>query len=203
MTTPKSSEITSLLVAWSDGDEQALERLAPLVQDELRRLAKRYLGKERAGHTLQTSALINEAYLRMIEWKGLKWESRAHFFGLAAQLMRQVLVDYARQHQARKRGAGALKLTLDEAIDVTDEREVDLVALDDALAGLAKIYPRKCRIVELRFFGGLSIEEVAAALNISPRTVMREWSLAQAWLYRELRSGDHSSEGPAGGEDER
>lgn len=189
MTTPTSSEITSLLVAWSDGDEQALERLAPLVQDELRRLAKRYLSKERAGHTLQTSALINEAYLRMIEWKELKWENRAHFFGLAAQLMRQVLVDYVRQHRARKRGAGALTLTLDEAINVPYERGLDLIALDDALAGLAKIYPRESRIVELRFFGGLSVEEVAAALKISPRTVMREWSLAQAWLYREL-NGD-------------
>lgn len=203
MTTPTSSDITRLLVAWSDGDEQALERLAPLVHAELRRLAKRYLGKEHAGHTLQTSALINEAYLRMIEWKGLKWENRAHFFGLAAQLMRQVLVDYARQHQARKRGAGALKLTLDEAINVPYERELDLIALDDALASLAKIYPRKSRIVELRFFGGLSVDDVAAALKISPRTVMREWSLAQAWLYRELRAGDHLSRKPAGGEDER
>jgi len=198
MTTPTSSEITRLLVAWSDGDEQALERLAPLVQAELRRLAKSHLRKESPSHTLQTTALINEAYLRMIEWKDLKMENRAHFFGLAAQLMRRALVDYARQRHARKRDAGALRVTLDESLNIAYERDIDLIALDDALAGLAKIYPRKSRIVELRFFGGLSVEEVAAALKISPRTVMREWSLAQAWLYRELRPGEQ----PSGGQDE-
>jgi RNA polymerase sigma factor (TIGR02999 family) len=198
MITPTSSEITRLLVAWSDGDEQALERLAPLVQAELRRLAKSHLRKESPWHTLQTTALINEAYLRMIEWKDLKMENRAHFFGLAAQLMRRALVDYARQRHARKRDAGALRVTLDESLNIAYERDIDLIALDDALAGLAKIYPRKSRIVELRFFGGLSVEEVAAALKISPRTVMREWSLAQAWLYRELRPGEQ----PSGRQDE-
>ena len=132
MVTPTTSEITRLLVAWSDGDEQALERLAPLVEDDLRRLAKHYLRKESVGHTLQTTALINEAYLRMIEWKDLKWENRAHFFGLAAQLMRRVLVDHARQRHARKRGEGALKVTLGEAINIGHERDVDLIALDDA-----------------------------------------------------------------------
>jgi RNA polymerase sigma factor (TIGR02999 family) len=197
-TTPTSTEITCLLVAWSDGDRGALEQLAPLVQAELRRLAKSYLRKEFAAHTLQTTALINEAYLRMIEWKGLKLENRAHFFGLAAQLMRRILVDQARQHRAHKRGGDALKLTLDEAIDVAVERDVDLIALDDALDGLAKIYPRKSQIVEMRFFGGLSTDEIAAVLKISPRTVMREWSLAQAWLYRELQPHEKS----AGGKDD-
>jgi RNA polymerase sigma factor (TIGR02999 family) len=199
MSTPASSEITRLLVAWSDGDEQALERLAPLVQGELRRLANSYLRKESSGHILQTTALINEAYLRMIEWKDLKFDNRAHFFGLAAQLMRRALVDHARQRHARKRGGDALRVTLDESFNLVYEREVDLIALDDALDGLAKIYPRKSRIVEMRFFGGLSTDEIAVALKISPRTVMREWSLAQAWLYRELRPGEQ----PSGGQSEQ
>jgi RNA polymerase sigma factor (TIGR02999 family) len=187
MTTPSSHEVTQLLVAWSDGDQAALERLTPLVYRELHRLAKGYLHRERPGHVLQTTALINEAYLRLIDWKNVHWQNRAHFFGVAAQLMRRILVDFARARHQDKRGGAACQVSLDEAAAVSVERVAELIALDEALERLAAIDPRRSRMVELRFFGGLSEEETAEALKVSPRTVRREWSLARAWLRRELR----------------
>jgi RNA polymerase sigma factor (TIGR02999 family) len=182
--------VTQLLAAWSDGDEEALEKLAPLVESELHRLARRYLRQERPGHTLQATALVNEAFLKLIDWKNVRWQNRAHFFGVSAGLMRRILVDYARRRNFAKRGGGAMKVSLDEAAVLSEERGTDLVALDDALTSLAAFDERKARIVELRFFGGLSVEETAEVLSISPRTVMREWSMAQAWLYRELSRED-------------
>ena len=179
-------EITRLLVAWSDGDSAALEELAPLVQAELHRLAHRYMGGERAGHTLQTSALVNEAYIRLIDWKNVRWQNRAHFFGVSAQLMRRILVDFARDRQYLKRGGGALQVSLGEASAVTVERGADLVALDEALTALAAVDRRKAEVVEMRFFAGLSVEEVAEVLNVSKETVMRDWRLAKVWLLREL-----------------
>ena len=186
MTTTPSHEITQLLLAWSDGDETALTQLAPLVEAELRRLAQRYLSHERSGHTLQTTALVNEAYLRLIDWKNVHWQNRAHFFAVSAQLMRRILVDHARHRKYRKRGGDAIRVSLTEAVNVVQERSADVLALDEALQSLATLDPRKSQIVELRFFGGLSVEETAEVLKVSPRTVMREWGLAQAWLYREL-----------------
>jgi RNA polymerase sigma factor (TIGR02999 family) len=173
-------------MAWSEGDQAALEKLVPQVHAELYRLAKRYMGQERAGHLLQTTALVNEAYLRLIDWKNVSWQSRAHFFGISAQLMRRILVDFARSRDYLKRGGEAQHVSLEEAAVLIQEKEADFVALDDALNSLAAIDPRKGKIVELRFFGGLSVEESAEVLGISPRTVKREWSLAQAWLHREL-----------------
>ncbi len=189
MTIPSSHEITRLLVAWSEGDQAVLEQLTPLVYRELHRLAKGYLRRERDGHLLQTTALINEAYLRLIDWKEVRWQNRAHFFGVAAQLMRRILVDFARaRHQARH-GGGARQVSFEEAAAVSVERSAELIALDEALEQLAAIDPRRSRIVDLRFFGGLSEEETAEVLKVSPRTVRREWSLARAWLHRELRAG--------------
>ena len=185
--TPK--EITQLLVAWGAGDESALEELAPLVHAELRRLAHRYMGGERAGHTLQTTALVNEAYLRLIDWKSVRWQSRAHFFGVSAQLMRRILVDFARARGYRKRGGGTPRVALDEAAAVSDERGADLLALDEALRALAELDPRQSKVVELRFFGGLTVEEAAEVLKVSPATVERDWSFARAWLHRELSKG--------------
>jgi RNA polymerase sigma factor (TIGR02999 family) len=190
MTTPSSHEVTQLLVAWSDGDQAALEQLTPLVYRELHRLAKGYLHRERPGHVLQTTALINEAYLRLIDWKDAHWQNRAHFFGVAAKLMRRILVDFARARHQDKRGGAACQVSLDEAAAVSVERVAEFIALDEALERLAAIDPRRSRMVELRFFGGLSEEETAEALKISPRTVRREWSLARAWLRRELRQGE-------------
>jgi RNA polymerase sigma factor (TIGR02999 family) len=186
MATPSQPEITQLLAAWSDGDPSALEQLVPLVQAELHRIAKRYIGRGNAGQLLQTSALINEAYLRLIDWKNARWQNRAHFFGVAAQLMRRVLVDEYRQQHSRKRGGDVLRVSLAKAEAESDERSADLVALDDALKSLAQLDERKSRIIELRYFGGLSVEETAEVLQVSTRTVKREWSLAQAWLFREL-----------------
>ncbi|HJQ32367.1 MAG TPA: sigma-70 family RNA polymerase sigma factor [Pyrinomonadaceae bacterium] len=183
-----SHELTELLVAWSDGDESALERLAPLVHTELRRLASHYMSRERGGHLLQTSALINEAYVRLIDWKAVRWQNRAHFFGVAARMMRRILVDFARQRPRVEHGTEARHISLEGALTVTDEKGSDLLALDEALEGLSKIDERKSRIVELRFFGGLSVEETAEVLKVAPVTVMREWSKAKAWLYRELSS---------------
>jgi RNA polymerase sigma factor (TIGR02999 family) len=182
-------DVTELLAAWAGGDEAALEKLVPLVQAELHRLARRYMSREQAGHTLQTSALVNEAYVRLINWKDARFESRAHFFGVSAQLMRRILVDFARR---RPRGhAGAIRhLTLDEALVVSVEQDADVIALDEALQELAKLDPRKSKIVELRFFGGLSVEETAAFLKVSGVTVMREWARAKAWLYRELKADE-------------
>jgi RNA polymerase sigma-70 factor (ECF subfamily) len=187
MAQPSSHEVTQLLHAWSDGDQEALEKLVPLVYEELHRLARHYMSGERPGHTLQTSALVNEAYLRLVDWKNVRWQNRAHFFGVAAQMMRRILVDFARSRQYAKHGGGMNRVSFAETAIVSPERGADFIALDDALKSLATIDPRKSRIVELRFFGGLSVEETAEVLKISPRTVMREWSLAQAWLYRELK----------------
>jgi RNA polymerase sigma factor (TIGR02999 family) len=186
VTEPSTHEVTQLLVAWSAGDEAALEKLTPLVYQELRRLAKRYMARENPGHTLQPTALVNEAYLRLIEQKHVQWRNRAHFFGISAQLMRRILVDMARARQYGKRGGKARKVSLDEALVVSKERGEDLVALDDALESLAAIDPRKSRVVELRFFGGLSVEETAEVLQVSPVTVMRDWKMAKVWLHREL-----------------
>lgn len=181
-----SQNITHLLKEWSDGDERALDKLTPLVYDELRRQASRYLRRERRGHTLQTTALINEAYLRLIDARDVHWQGRAHFFAIAANLMRRVLVDHARRRDAEKRGGSGLRLTLDEGLAVAKETDVDLLAIDEALDRLAKIDPQQARVVELRFFSGLTVDETAAALGVSPKTVKRDWSVARAWLRREI-----------------
>ena len=186
MAVPSSHELTAALQAWTAGDESALEKLAPMVEAELRRLARHYLARERPGHTLQTTALINEAWLRLIEWKRLSWQDRAHFFGVSARLMRHILVDFVRDRQRLKRGGAALHVPLDEAVVVASDRPVDLVALDDALKSLSRYDPRKCQIVELRFFGGLTVNETAVAMRLSPITIIREWNKARAWLYQEL-----------------
>lgn len=178
--------MTRLLQDWSKGDQAALANLMPLVYNELRHLASRYLRRERAGHTLQTTALVHEAYLRLIDQNQVTWQNRAHFFGVAAQMMRRILVDHAREQHAEKRGGGAPRLSLDEAIGLAGERGVNLIALDDALSALAAIDPQQSRIVELRFFGGLTVEETAEVLGVSPATVKREWSMAKAWLHREI-----------------
>lgn len=186
MATQTPQELTQLLVAWNNGDPAALEELVPLVQAELLRLARHYMRHERAGHPLQPTALVNEAYIRLIQWQNVEWKNRAHFFGVAAQLMRRILVDFARARNYEKRGGGAALLALDEASALPIQPDADFIALDDALKSLDELDQRKSRIVELRFFGGLSVEEIAEVLKISERTVMREWSLARAWLFREL-----------------
>ena len=186
MTGTSSHGVTELLVAWGQGEQAALEQLAPLVHAELHRIAHRYMGRERAGHTLQTTALVNEAYLRLIDVKQVNWQNRAHFFGLSAQLMRHILVDFARSRGYQKRGGGLQRVTLDEALIGGPEKGSDLVALDDALNALAVNDARKARVVELRFFGGLTIEEAAAVLEISTATTEREWATARMWLRRRL-----------------
>jgi RNA polymerase sigma-70 factor, ECF subfamily len=186
MQAQSSKQITQLLVAWSEGDESALDRLAPLIDSELHRLAHHYMSRERPGHVLQTSALVNEAYVRLIDWKNVRWQNRAHFFGVAAQLMRRVLVDFARERQYLKRGGGTLQVSLAQAASFVVQRRGDLVALDEALTALAEIDSRKVRVVEMRFFAGLSVEEVAEVLGVSKETVMRDWRLAKVWLLREL-----------------
>ena len=188
MDEPGAHELTELLVAWGNGDEEALARIAPLVHAELYRLAKRYMSRERSDHLLQTSALINEAYLRLIDWKAVRWQNRAHFFGVAAQMMRRILVDFARRRPRVAQEVEALNISLDEAMTVSAEKDADLLALDEALKSLAGIDERKSRIVELRFFGGLSVDETAEVLKLAPITVIREWNKAKAWLYRELSS---------------
>jgi RNA polymerase sigma factor (TIGR02999 family) len=175
-----------LLVDWGNGDQQALEKLTPLVYQELKRLAARYLRRERREHTLQSTALVHEAWLRLIDQKQVQWQNRAQFFGIAAEMIRRILIDHARNRQAAKRGDGALKLSLDDALATPHRRDLDLVALDDALRDLAKLDPQQGHLVELRFFAGLSIEESAEVLGVSPATVKREWTTARAWLYREL-----------------
>jgi RNA polymerase sigma-70 factor (ECF subfamily) len=194
MAAPSTQEITQLLVAWNNGDAAALEQLTPLVQGELHRLAKRYMAGERQGHILQTTALVNEAFLRLIDWKNVEWRNRAHFFGLAAQIMRRVLVDFARARRREKRGGDEIHVSLSEAANIAQERSADLEALDDALQTLEKMEPRQARVVELRFFAGLSLEETAEALNISLSTVRRDWILIEAWLYRELNKAVKSDE---------
>ena len=186
MQTPSPKEIPKLLVAWGDGDQSALADLTPLVYEELHRLAHNYMGRECAGHTLQTSALVNEAYLRLIDWKNVRWQSRAHFFAVSAQLMRRILVDFARSRGYQKRGGGMRVVPLDDAIIVSENKGPDLVALDEALCALAKLDARQSQMVELRFFGGLTIEETAEVLKVSEGTVRRDWSLARSWLHREL-----------------
>ena len=191
---PASSErVSKLLLNWGQGDQGAREALIPLVYDELRRLARRYLRRERPDHTLQSAALVNEAYLRLIRQEHPQWQNRAHFFGVAAQLMRHILVDHARNRAAAKRGAGAPRLALDPDIALPQERDVDLMALDDALNQLAALDPQQSRLVELRFFGGLSIEETSVVLGVSPATVKREWATARAWLQREMRNKETSA----------
>jgi RNA polymerase sigma factor (TIGR02999 family) len=188
MTTPSTSpkEVTQLLLDWSRGDQAALDKLMPLVYGELRRMANRYMRREHVGHTLQTTALINEAYLRLIEQQRVQWHNRAHFFAISAKLMRRILVDHARSHTRAKRGGGVLKVSLNEAVVPSKERAAELVALDDALMRLATIDPRKSQVVELRFFGGLSVEETAEVLKVTPMTVTRDWKTAKAWLHREM-----------------
>jgi RNA polymerase sigma-70 factor (ECF subfamily) len=186
---PLDQDVSHLLIQWSKGDSAALESLVPLVYDELRRLAQLYLSREKPGHTLSSTALVHEAYLRLVKQKDVTWQNRAHFFGVAARMMRRILVDHARSHAYAKRGGGAMTLSLDEAMTPAAEREMDLVALDDALETLAKLDERQSRMVELRFFGGLSIEETSEVLGVSAPTVKREWASARAWLYREISRG--------------
>src|SRR5262245_7077802 len=186
MRTLSPQQVTQLLQAWSQGEESALQRLIPLVHDELHRLAHAYMGREHPGHVLQTTALVNEAYLRLTASKQEHWQNRAHFFAISAKVMRQILVDFARSRQRQKRGGGVQPVSLDEALVLTDEREPDLVALDDALNALAVVDKQKSQVVELRFFGGLTVEETAEVLKISADKVMRDWNLSRSWLYREM-----------------
>lgn len=185
--------MTQLLVDWGNGDNRALEKLTPLVYQELKRLAARYLRRERSDHTLQSTALVHEAWLRLIDQRQVHWQNRAQFFGVAAEMIRRILIDHARGRQAAKRGDGAIKLSLDEALFTPDRRDLDLVALDDALQDLARLDPQQSRLVELRYFAGLSIEESAEVLGVSPATVKREWAAAKAWLYRELSERGHGA----------
>jgi RNA polymerase sigma-70 factor, ECF subfamily len=180
--------ITQLLLDWSGGDKAAFERMLPIVYGELHRLAHRYMNRERPGHTLQTSALVNEAYLRLVDQRNVKWNNRAHFFAIAAQMMRRILVDYARSHLYAKRGAGAVHLSLTHADEVSNEPTAEITALDEALTRLQSFDPQQARVVELRFFGGLTIKETSEAMGISVDMVKREWSTAKAWLYREMKS---------------
>ena len=189
MTTPAPEEVSQLLREWSNGDQAALDKVMPVVYQELRRLAHHYMRKERADHTLQTTALVNEAYMRLAHYKKMRWQSRAHFFAVAAQVMRRILVEQARSKKFAKRGGGAQKVSLDETAIVTAGRSAEVIAVDEALTELESWDPRKGRIVELRFFGGLSIEETAEVLKVSPTTVQREWRAAKAWLYRAISEG--------------
>ncbi|MEP7363975.1 MAG: sigma-70 family RNA polymerase sigma factor [Acidobacteriota bacterium] len=179
-------DVTILLDNWSKGDQNALDQLTPVVYDELRRLAASYMRRERQDHTLQSTALVNEAYLKLIDQKNVVWQNRAHFFGIAAQMIRRILVDHARAHKAEKRGGGAGVLSLDEAIGVPEKRDIEILSLNDALTQLSELDPQQGRIVELRFFTGLSIEETAEVVGVSPATVKREWAAARAWLFREI-----------------
>jgi RNA polymerase sigma factor (TIGR02999 family) len=181
-----SRDVTELLIAWGQGDESAFEQLVPMVHAELRRLARRQMAGERPGHTLQTTALVNEAYLRLLDLSRVRWQDRTHFLSMTSRVMRRILVDHARARDARKRGGHDVKVPIDDALDVSVERSVDLVALDDALTALAAIDLRKSRVVEMRFFGGLSVEETAETLGVSPETVKRDWRMAKAWLMKEL-----------------
>src|ERR1051325_3255972 len=186
MADPLRNQITQLLVAWSDGDQTARDKLMPLVYEELHRLAHQYMRRESPGHTLQTSALVNEAFVRLVDQRNVRWQNRAHFFGIAAQLMRRILVDHARGRQTAKRGGSLHAVSFDDALYVSDERSAEVVAVHEALEQLTQFDRRKGQIVELRFFGGLSIDETAEVLGVSPGTVMREWTLAKAWLHREM-----------------
>jgi RNA polymerase sigma factor (TIGR02999 family) len=187
MPNPSTAQVTQLLLAWGDGDEAAFERLVPMVHGELRRIARRHMGHERGDHTLQATALVNEAYLKLIDIEKVKWQDRAHFFAMSSRLMRRVLIDVARARGYQKRGAGAHRVTLDEGRVASTGRGADVIALDEALEALAKLDARKSQVVEMRYFGGLSIEETAAALGVSVRTVKRDWTMAKLWLVRELK----------------
>lgn len=189
MGAPSSSEVTGLLRAWGRGDEDALQKLMPLVYDQLHAAARRYMAGERAGHTLQTTALIHETYLRLVDIRRVQWQDRAHFLAVCAQLMRRILIDFARSRGYQKRGGAAPQVNFDEALVVTDQPDFNLVALDDALNRLAKMDDRKSKVVELRFFGGLDVKETAEVMKVSPDTVMRDWKMAKVWLLRELRGG--------------
>jgi len=178
-------EVSNLLRAWSEGDQNALASLIPIVYEEMHRLARRYMRRERPGHSLQTTALVNEAYLRLVDYERMQWQDRAHFFAVSAQLMRRILVEHARRHNL-KRGGGVPHVSLEDTAEVGADRTADLVALDDAMNALARLDPRKVQVVEMRFFGGLSVEETAEVLKVSPITVLRDWNTAKAWLYREL-----------------
>ena len=191
MAVPESQEVTGLLQAWGQGDEAALQKLVPLVYDQLHGAARRYMAGERPGRTLQTTALIHETYLRLVNVRRVKWQNRAHFFAICAQLMRRILVDFARSRGYQKRGGGAQRVDLDEALMLSSEPEANLVALDEALGRLAEVDQRKSRVVELRFFGGLSVKETAEVLQVSGDTVVRDWKLAKVWLLRDL-SGDET-----------
>jgi len=188
--TASPNDVTQLLVAWGNGDQAARDQLMPLVYAELHRLAHRHIKKERPGHTLQTSALVNEAFVRLVDQRDVHWQSRAHFFGIAAQMMRRILVDYARKRRFAKRGGNQLQVSLNEELVAANQRSAEVVLLDDALTQLAEIDERKSKVVELKFFGGLSIEETAEALGVSPGTVMRDWTLAKAWLRRAMSRND-------------
>src|SRR5579863_9542476 len=192
METPAKPEVTQLLKAWGDGDDAALAQLTPLVYDELHRMAKRCMAREQPGHTLQTSALVNEAYLRLIDIQQVSWQNRAHFFAISARMMRRILTDLARARRYLKRGGEAIHVSWDEALVVSGEPDVDIVAIDGALSRLAEEDPRKSQVVELRFFGGLSVEETAEVLKVSQQTVMRDWKFAKAWLMRALSGEEHS-----------
>jgi RNA polymerase sigma-70 factor (ECF subfamily) len=183
---PTQHEITELLAAWSGGNQTALDRLYPLVYEELRRLARSYMKREPKGHTLQTTDLINEAYVHMVDQKRVRWRNRSHFFAISAQLMRRILVDHARRYLYKKRGGGARRVSLDETMLVAEERSEEVLMLDEALNNLARMDPRRCQVVELRYFAGLNNQEIADVLHISENTVMRDWNLARAWLYQQL-----------------
>ena len=186
MPTPEPQRLTQLLVAWSDGDQKALDELFPLVYDELRQMARRQMRRERPGHTLRTTALVNDAYLRLVDQRQVRWQNRAHFFAIAAQMMRRILVDHARAKRYEKRGGGAVHVPIEEAAVLAHGKEAEVIALDEALQALAEVDPRRSRVVELRYFGGLSNEEIAEVLKVSPNTVTRDWNMARAWLYQEL-----------------
>lgn len=192
MSSPSSQEITQLLRAWSGGDQQALDKLTPMVYHELHRRARQYVARERPGHTIQTTALINEVYLRLVDFRGVTWQDRAHFLAVCARMMRRILTDFARARGFQKRGGSAQHVTLEEQMAVTAQPSADLVALDAALSGLAEVDQRKSQVVELRFFGGLSVQETAEVLKVSEETVKRDWRLAKLWLLREL-SGEQPS----------
>jgi RNA polymerase sigma factor (TIGR02999 family) len=187
-------QVTQLLKAWGEGDEGALERLAPVVENELHRIAHRCMARERSGHTLQTTALVNEVYLRLVDVQSLNWQDRAHFFAMSARMMRRILTDFARARNYQKRGAGALQVSLDEGLMVTPEKDADIMALDAALTQFSALYPRQAQVVELRFFGGLEVEEIAEALKVSPVTVKRDWRFAKAWLLKSLSAESVSTE---------
>ena len=189
MRTPGSAEVTKLLLAWSEGDKRALEELLPVVYQELHAMARHYMATERPDHTLQASALVNEAYLKLVDVRQMQWQNRAHFFGVSAELMRRILVDFGRRRHYLKRGGGVRPVTLNEDLMMTGARTTNLVALDDALKTLAVVDPRRVRVVELRFFAGLTVEETAEVLKVSPDTVARDWRLAKVWLHRELKKG--------------